>query len=44
MWHSYKVREKIHITEMYSLFEAEYESTVQAEKQSAQFWKPEYTA
>lgn len=37
-------QEKARIEAQLRMIEAEYESTVQAEKQSAQFWKPEYTA
>ena len=42
MWHSYKVREKIHITEMYSLFEAEYESGFSFAGESHDFWECVY--
>lgn len=37
-------QEKARLEAQLRMVEAEYESTVQAEKQSAQFWKPEYVA
>ena len=37
-------QEKARLEAQLRMIEAEYESTVQAEKQSAQFWKPEYVA
>ena len=42
MWHSYKVYEKIRITEMYSLFEAEYESGFSFAGESHDFWECVY--
>ncbi len=37
-------QEKARLEAQLRMIDAEYESTVQAEKQSAQFWKPEYVA
>lgn len=42
MWHSYKVYEKIRITEMYSLFEAEYKSGFSFAGESHNFWECVY--
>ena len=42
MWHSYKVYEKIRITEMYSLFEAEYNSGFSFAGESHNFWECVY--
>lgn len=42
MWHPYKVKEKIKITEMYSLFEAEYKSGYSFTGESHNFWECVY--